>query len=166
MTNAFLFLSIMAAILFLVAYRQGKHLEGLKEAKTIFINALPILLCVFIIIGFIEILLPKELLQGWLGEGAGVKGLILGTVVGALIQGGPFIFFPLFDALFRESVTTGTAVAMITAWGMINVGHLPYELTFLGPRFVALKYALYIGIPCLAGSLADLISAYIFSLPG
>ncbi|MDO9574358.1 MAG: permease [Candidatus Contubernalis sp.] len=157
MTNALVVLSLIAIILLFVAYRQGKHVEGLKEAKRMFLNVLPLLLFAFIIVGFIDILIPKEALQAWLGEESGWKGLIIGPAIGALIQGGPFAFFPLFNTVFRDSVTTGTAVAMITAWGMINIGHLPYEFTFLGPRFVALKYSIYIAIPSLAGLLANLL---------
>ncbi len=157
MTNALVVLSLIAIILLFVAYRQGKHVEGLKEAKRMFLNVLPLLLFAFIIVGFIDILIPKEALQAWLGEESGWKGLIIGPAIGALIQGGPFAFFPLFNTVFRDSVTTGTAVAMITAWGMINIGHLPYEFTFLGPRFVTLKYSIYIAIPSLAGLLANLL---------
>ncbi|UNC92187.1 permease [Candidatus Contubernalis alkaliaceticus] len=157
MTNALVVLSLMAIILLFVAYRQDKHIEGLKEAKSMFLAVLPMLLFAFIIVGFIDILIPKEALQAWLGEESGWRGLIIGPAIGALIQGGPFAFFPLFNTIFRDSVTTGTAVAMITAWGMINIGHLPYEFTFLGPRFVALKYSIYIAIPSLAGLLANLL---------
>ena len=147
----------MALVVFFVAFRQGKHWEGVKEAKKLFINVLPLLILAFIIVGFIDLLIPKTLLQTWLGPGSGWKGLIIGPAVGALVQGGPYAFFPLFDAVFRDVVSTGTAVAMITAWGMINIGHLPYELTFLGPRFVILKYCLYIAVPSLVGLLANLL---------
>ncbi len=157
MIDALIALSLMAIVLFYVAYRQGRIIEGLKEAKNMFINVLPILIIAFIIVGFLGLLLPEEALQSWLGEGAGWKGLVIGPAVGALVVGGPFVFFPLFDALFRGSVTIGTAVAMITAWGMINVGHIPFELTFLGPRFVALKISLYIAVPTLAGLLAYIL---------
>ncbi|HOL16981.1 MAG TPA: permease [Bacillota bacterium] len=157
MNDALLILSLMAAILLYIAYRQGKHMEGLREAKKMFVNVLPLLLLAFVMVGFINLLLPKELLQSWLGAGSGWKGLVTGSLIGSLIQGGPYAFFPMFDAVFRDSVSTGTAVAMITAWGMINVGHLPYEFTFLGSRFVALKYGIYISVPVLAGLLANLL---------
>ncbi len=157
MTDAFVVLSIMAIVLLFIAYRKGKHIDGLKEAKNMFIKILPLLFFAFIIVGFIDLLLPKEALQTWLGYDSGWRGLIIGPVIGALIQGGPFAFFPLFDTVFRDSVTTGTAVAMITAWGMINIGHLPYEFSFLGPRFVILKYSIYIAVPSLAGLLANLL---------
>jgi uncharacterized protein len=157
LTNAFFVLAGLAGVLLFVAYRQHKHIVGLNEAKKMFLNVLPLLVFAFIIVGYISVLLPKESLQALVGESSGWKGLIIGPVVGALFQGGPFAFFPMYGAIFRDSVSTGTAVAMITAWGMINVGHLPYEFTFLGPRFVALKYCFYLAIPSLTGLLASLL---------
>ncbi len=157
MTDALIVLSLMAIILLFISYRRGKHIKGLKEAKKMLFNVLPLLVCAFVLVGFMNILIPERTLQTWLGEESGWRGLIIGPVVGALVQGGPYAFFPLFDAVFRESATTGTAVAMITAWGMINVGHLPYEFTFLGPRFVTLKYAIYLSVPTLVGLLADIL---------
>ncbi len=157
LTNALVILSLMTVIFVFIAYRQGKHLESLKESKKLIITVLPILLCAFVVVGFMNILIPEKALQAWLGAKSGWKGLVIGPLIGALIQGGPYAFFPLFDAVFRESVTTGTAIAMISAWGMINVGHLPYEFTFLGHRFVILKYAIYLAVPSLAGLLANIL---------
>ncbi len=157
MTNALIVLSLMAAIFLFLAYRQGKLGEGLKESRKLFLAVLPLLLCAFLLVGFMNILIPEKALQTWLGAESGWKGLVIGPAIGALVQGGPYAFFPLFDAVFRTSVSTGTAIAMITAWGMINVGHLPYEFTFLGSRFVILKYAIYLTIPSLAGLLANIL---------
>lgn len=145
----------MAVLFFYLAYRQGKQVEALKEARKLLFAVLPLLLCAFVLVGFMNILIPEEILQSWLGGGSGWKGVAIGSAIGALVQGGPYAFFPLFDALFRDSVTIGTAIAMITAWGMINVGHLPYEFAFLGSRFVALKYALYLAVLLLVGLLAN-----------
>ncbi len=157
MTNAFYTLTIMAVILFVIAYRKKQHIESIIEARRMLINILPLLLLAFTIVGFIEVLVPKEALQEWLGPESGWRGLVIGPLLGAVVQGGPFAFFPLFDSIFRDSVTIGTAVAMISAWGMINIGHLPYEFAFLGYRFVLIKYSIYITLPSLAGFLAQLL---------
>ncbi len=157
MTNAFYTLTIMAVILFVIAYRKNKHGESISEARRMFISTFPLLLLAFTIVGFIEVLVPKEALQDWLGPESGWRGLVIGPLIGAIVQGGPFAFFPLFDSIFRDSVTIGTAVAMISAWGMINIGHLPYEFAFLGYRFVLIKYSIYVTLPTLAGLLAHLI---------
>lgn len=157
MINAYILLIIMAIALLITAYRQGNHIVGLKEAKDLFINVLPMLVCAFVIVGFISLLIPRELLQNLLGAEAGLKGIAIGSVIGALFQGGPFAFLPFFNAVFRDTVSVGTAVAMISAWGMINIGHLPYEFTFLGPRFVALKYCMYLAVPLITGLIANLL---------
>lgn len=157
MTGAMIVLSIMAVILLFLAYRQGKHLESFKEAKNLFLAVIPLLLCAFVVVGFMNVLIPEKVLLSWLGAESGWKGLVIGPAIGALVQGGPYAFFPLFGALFRDSISIGAAIAMITAWGMINVGHLPYEFTFLGSRFVILKYATYIAVPTLVGLLANIL---------
>ena len=156
MTNAFVMLAFMTAGLFVAAYRKDRHRGGVREAVKMGRNVLPLLICAFIIVGFLDLLLPRESLQAWMGDESGWRGLVTGSAIGALVQGGPFAFFPLFETVFRDSVNIGTAIAMITAWGMINVGHLPYEFAFLGPRFVALKYSLYVALPALSGALANL----------
>lgn len=157
MANALLVMTLMAVGLFVAAFRKGKHQEGLRSAFVMFRNVLPMLLLAFAMVGFINLLIPASLLQDWLGADSGWKGLVMGTAIGGLVQGGPFAFFPFFDAVFRNNVSTGTAIAMITAWGMVNVGHLPYEFTFLGPRFVALKYSIYLFLPAIAGLLAQML---------
>lgn len=157
MTSTIIVLSLMAAAVLFAAYRQGKHLESLKEAKILLLTVLPLLLCAFVVVGFMNVLIPKETLLSWLGAESGWKGLLIGPAIGALIQGGPYAFFPLFGALFKDSISIGAAIAMITAWGMINIGHLPYEFTFLGSRFVILKNALYLAVPTLIGLLANIL---------
>lgn len=157
LTDTMIVLGLMALILFGAAFRKGLHLEGLRSGYRMFLKVVPLLFLAFVLVGYLNLLLPKEILSDWLGESAGWKGLFIGPVIGALVQGGPFAFFPLFDSVFRDTVTTGTAVAMITAWGMINIGHLPYEAAFLGPRFIMLKYSLYLLFPTIAGFLANLL---------
>jgi len=153
-------MAAVAVILALIAYIQGGFpllASSFSIAGQTLLRIFPILIVAFIVAGLVSILVPKEMVSKWLGKEAGWKGLIIGPAIGVLIQGGPFAFFPLFDSVFRDNETIGTAVAMITAWGVINVGHLPYELTFLWPRFVALKYSIYIAIPSLVGLLANLL---------
>ncbi len=160
MNKTTLGMAVVAFILALTAFFQGGFPlvgQGFLVGGQALLGFFPLLVIAFTVAGLVSILIPREMVSRWLGEESGWKGLIIGPAIGALVQGGPFAFFPLFDAVFRDSITTGTAVAMITAWGMINVGHLPYEFAFLGPRFVALKYSVYILLPSLSGFLANLL---------
>ncbi len=159
MIEAFVVLSVMGLTLYIIALRKndGSHIRCFSTAWKMLYNVTPLLLIAFAIAGLMQVTIPNEAISLWLGEEAGWKGLFIGPAVGALVQGGPFTFFPLFSAVFKQSVSTGTAIAMITGWGMINVGHLPYEFSFLGPRFVLLKMSICIFIPPLTGFLAQVI---------
>ena len=159
MTDALTVLLIMCALLLGIALKKqdGRVKRSGRTAFHMLVNVLPVLLIAFLIAGLIQVLLPSEAIAAWLGDEAGWKGLFIAPLAGALIQGGPFTFFPLFSSVFQQSMGVGASVAMITGWGMINVGHLPYEFAFLGPRFAALKYGICIGIPPLAGAAAQLL---------
>jgi len=156
MIDAFIVLLVMGAVLTAAAYRRkdGTNRRSIKTGWRMLVNVTPVLLLAFLIAGLIEVTVPAEAISYWLGEEAGWKGLIIGPAVGALIQGGPFAFFPLFSAVFQQTVGVGTAIAMITGWSMLNIGHLPYEFAFLGPRFVLLKLFVCIWVPPLTGFLA------------
>ncbi len=119
-------------------------------------SLIPILIIAFFVAGLIADLIPRKLIYRWLGREAGWKGFFIAPAVGALIQGGLHLF-PLFAAVFQESMGVGTSIAMIATWGMINVGHLPYEFAFLGPRFVLLKLGVCLAIPSLTGFIAHVI---------
>lgn len=159
MRNAFVALLILAAVLFAVAYRRGDdtHKKAVQTGRDMFVNVLPILAAAFTVAGLLQTVLPGEALSRWLGEEAGWRGIVIAPFIGALVQGGPFSFFPLFDAVFRDAVGTGTAIAMITGWAMHNVGHLPFEFAFLGPRFVVLKLGAVILVPPLSGTIAHFL---------
>ena len=111
MNDALLVLSVLAAILLYIAYRQGKHMEGLREAKKMFINVLPLLLLAFIMVGFINAL-PKEVLQsGWEQDQA---GRFSHRFINRCAHQGPS-FSPCLTP-FSATAFHRAAVAMITAW--------------------------------------------------
>ncbi len=159
MTDALIVITVMCVFLSIHAVRRrdGTQKRAVVTAVRMFINVLPILVVAFIIAGFIQVLLPAETIAAWLGKEAGLKGLVIAPVIGALVQGGPFTFFPLLSSVFLEHIGIGAAIAMITGWGMINIGHLPYEFAFLGPRFVLLKLGVCILIPPVSGLIAHVI---------
>ena len=158
MTVAFITLLIMTIILSIMAYRRkdGTHIRGLIMAKGMAIGIIPLLLIAFLIAGLIQVAIPPEVIRTWLGEESGWRGIILGTVVGALIPAGPYMAFPIIAAIFSAGASLGTAVALITSWALRGVGQIPFELAFIGPRFMGIRLCTSFLFPPLAGCLAQL----------
>ena len=93
----------LAVALLIYALIRGGGLakDGVELAGKTLWNALPLLLAGFLIGGLVQVLLPPELIQSWLGKEAGVKGVLIGCLAGGLIPGSPYVIFPVVGGLYK-----------------------------------------------------------------
>lgn len=162
MNTATIIMIALAVILTIVAYfRGGVHLAGLKAgAKTLWEN-IPLLLASFAIAGLVQVLIPKQLVAGWLGEEAGFKGIILGCIAGALIPGSPYSVFPIVASFYKAGASISTMVAFVAAWSLWPVTRLPIEVALIGPKVALARVLSTLIFPPLAGLIAQLFFAKI-----
>ncbi|MBS3809192.1 MAG: permease [Desulfobacterales bacterium] len=158
MIIAFIILIILAAAASVYAYKKGdgSHIRGFRTAKNTFTNIAPLLLVAFILAGFMQVVIPPELIKTWLGEEAGLKGILIGSIGGALIPGGPYIAFPIIAAVFKAGAGLGTAVACVTGWALWGVITTMFELAIIGHRFTFLRLGLVLIFPPAAGIMANM----------
>ena len=156
MNTAFVVMIIIAVILLVVAYLQGDnlHILGLKKAGNMLLQVFPLLIAAFVIAGLVQVLIPREFIVKWLGQEAGLKGILFGTVAGGLTPGGPFVSFPIVASIYKSGAGIGTVVAYVTAWSLVAVGRLPYEISLISPKFAAIRLACTFFFPPVAGLIA------------
>ena len=112
MDTTTLVLAAVAAILLVIAFRRGSDLPlaGLLAGGRTLWRNLPLLLLSFVVAGLAQVLIPKELITRWLGARAGVRGVLIGCVVGGLVPGAPYATFPLVAGLYRGGASVGAVV--------------------------------------------------------
>ena len=154
---AFLILLCMTITLFIIAIRRkdSSHIRGLKTGKEMFIRVIPLLIFAFLLSGLIQVAIPADIIESWLGDESGWRGIVIGTLGGALIPGGPFVSFPIFAAVFHAGAGIGTVTAIITGWAALGIGQIPFELALIGPRFTVARITTCLLVPFLAGGLAQ-----------
>jgi uncharacterized membrane protein YraQ (UPF0718 family) len=103
------------------------------------------------------VLVPQDLITRWLGEEAGIRGILIGCVAGGLVPGAPYAVFPLVASLYREGAGMGTVVGFVSAWSLWSVTRLPVEIALIDPRAALMRYAVTFVVPPLAGMLAQAI---------
>jgi len=81
-------MAIVAFVLIAIGYQRGEHVAGLKQSMAMVIQILPLLSFAFIIAGMVHVLMPGDIISKWIGEGSGLKGILIGTVAGAFTPGG------------------------------------------------------------------------------
>lgn len=105
--------------------------------------------------------LPREFIARVLGKESGFFGILLGTLFGAVMPGGPYVLFPILAALYSSGAGIPPMVAMIFSWSCIALTRVPTELGYLsvvdGQRIIWLRVLLGIPLPLIAGILASLL---------
>jgi uncharacterized membrane protein YraQ (UPF0718 family) len=157
-------LALSLAAAFVVWQREGwQGVEAiLLEDLKLFAIVLPKVAAGCLIGALVRILVPQSVIVRWLGEGSGLRGLALATLVGALFPGGPFTIFPIAAALMLSGADRGTTTAFITAWLLIGVNRaIIWELPFMGADLTLARNLLSLPLPILAGAMARLASRII-----
>ncbi len=160
MNKTVLGMSVVAATLAVIAYFQGGISlvgSGFSETGQIFFNFLPLLIVAFIVAGLVSRLSSNnDKISKWLGEEAGWKGPFLGSLMGAIVPGGPFFFYPLMGTLIVSGANIGTMISFVAAKTLWNVGRIPIEIAFVGLEITAIRFLITFAIPILAGGAVNI----------
>ena len=150
---------VIAVVLFIIASLQGegKNVAGLKSAWNMTLQIIPLLIFAFIIAGLVQTLIPRDLISSWVGDESGFRGILIGTVAGALTPGGPYVSLPIAAGLLKTGASIPTMVAFVTGWSLMSVARIPLEVGIMGWRFTLIHLLSVIIFAPLAGLLAILI---------
>ncbi len=150
-------MGVIAVVLLIIGYQKGggEHILGLKAAGNILLQITPLLIFAFIIAGMIPILIPQEMVAKWVGAESGFRGILIGSALGGLTPGGPFVTLPIAAGLLRSGASIGTMVAFMTAWSLLAVSRLPLEIGIIGWKFTLIRLACTFIFPPIAGLIAN-----------
>lgn len=160
MTEATLILIGLAAVGMLIAWRRGdgSARRSVEVGWSTLKRTLPLLIVAFVIVGYVNALEPQTLVRSWIGPGSGIRGVLIGTLAGMLLPGGPYVVFPLIGALYTAGAGMGPTLAMITSWASLALLSVSFELPFLGWRFTLIRLGLGLIVPVLVGAGGMLLS--------
>ena len=150
-------MGVIAIVLLYIGYQKGggEHILGLKSAGNILIQIVPLLIFAFIVAGMIQVLIPHEMISNWIGTESGFRGILIGTLVGGLAPGGPYVSLPLAAGLLRTGASIGTMVAFMTGWSLWAFTRLPLEIGIMGWQFTLIRLACTFFFPPIAGLIAN-----------
>ena len=150
-------MGVIAIALFYIGYQKGggEHLVGLKSAGNLLLQIVPLLIFAFIVAGMVQVLIPQEIISRWVGVESGFRGLLIGSALGGLMPGGPFVSMPIAAGLLRTGASIGTMVALLTAWSLLAFSRLPMEIGLLGWKFTLIRLACVFFFPPIAGLIAN-----------
>jgi uncharacterized membrane protein YraQ (UPF0718 family) len=119
------------------------------------LQMLPLLAFAIIVAGAVQHLVPSDLISRWLGTESGLRGIFIGTGIGCVTPGGPYVSLPIAAGLLRAGASVGTMVAFMTAWSLLELSRLSMEIGIMGWKFAAIRVACTFFFAPVAGFLAN-----------
>jgi uncharacterized membrane protein YraQ (UPF0718 family) len=144
-------------VLFLLALPvyQAKAIEIIGfQAKIILLVIPPI----FVLLGLLDVWVPREQMMRFMGPGSGLKGGTLAFLLGSFAAGPLYAAFPVAAILMKKGVSFINILIFIGAWSTTKVPMLLFECSALGTRFAMSRLAIdIVGITLIALAIKALL---------
>ncbi len=141
-------------------------LQGAREGVNTLGSVWPLLLLGLGIAGFLQVIIPHDLISSSLGPASGPKGYLIGWAVGAIMPGAPYAILPVVASLLRSGAGIGPIMTMVLTTSVgVGLTKIPLEVAFVGWRFSVLRIAVCFLVPFLGGLLASYLVQRLGFLP-
>ena len=143
------------------AFDRTKTWRGIKKGLKQFINILPTLLSVIILISIVLYFVSDKFLSEYLGAGAGISAYFSAAVIGAVAILPGFISYPLAGILVKSGVSLSVIAVFITTLKMVGILTIPIEKKYFGLKVALLRNALSFAGALIVGIAMALIFNYL-----
>ena len=130
---------------------------GLRNSFNQLLRFFPVLVVAILVAGFAEALLPRAVIEHWLSDTSGWRGLCIGWLAGILTPGGSIIGLPLVAAMYKTGVGLSVLMTYATSLATLSLLRIPLEVGFYGWRLTGFRVAVSIILPFVAGGLTQLL---------
>ncbi|MFC1580459.1 NifB/NifX family molybdenum-iron cluster-binding protein [Thermodesulfobacteriota bacterium] len=115
--------------------------HALGNACNQFVNLLPILIGVILLIGLFNAFVSKEIISLIFSKSKALD-TILGSCLGSIFAGNPMNSYVIGGELIERGVSLFAVTAFMSAWVTVGLIQLPAEMATLGKRFALVRNAI------------------------
>ncbi|HOO27009.1 MAG TPA: permease [Lachnospiraceae bacterium] len=119
-----------------------KTKKAVRKGWMAFVNILPILIPLFLIVGVALSVLTPQIIRQVLGEESGIFGVFTGMIVGSAAFMPPFVTYPLGAELLKSGAGYPQVAAFITTAMAVGLVYWAAETKYFGTKAVALRNGL------------------------
>ncbi|MGM0410817.1 MAG: hypothetical protein ACQEQF_08620 [Bacillota bacterium] len=133
----YLITGILTAILFFID--KEKTIKGLKIGLKKIRKNSPVFLNLIILVAISLYFVSDDLILRYLGEGSGLVGIGLATLLGSIAFMPGFVAFPLAGLLISKGVNYTVIAAFTTTLMMVGIVTYPVEKDFFGIKITVIR---------------------------
>lgn len=149
----FLILILINLIVLIIQPATGKEIAKLSAKN--FMEMLSVIPPIFVLLGLMDVWVPKETIMKYMGKGAGIKGAALAFVLGSFTSGPLYASFPVAAMFLRKGVSLSNVFIFVGAWSATKIPMILFEVTQLGAKFAFLRFILNLFVIYLAAFIME-----------
>ena len=96
---------------------------------------------VFILLGLLDVWVPRETMIRLMGEGSGLKGTAVAFLLGSAAAGPLYGAFPVVSVLLKKGASLFNVLVFLGAWSTTKIPMFLFEYSALGARFALTRLA-------------------------
>lgn len=100
---------------------------------------------IFVLLGLLDVWISKETMMKYMGEGSGLRGIVLAFIIGSAAAGPLYGAFPIAAVFMKKGVKFSNVLIFIGAWSTTKIPMFLFELSALGVKFAVTR--LLVNIP-------------------
>jgi uncharacterized membrane protein YraQ (UPF0718 family) len=97
---------------------------------------------IMLLLGLMDVWVPREKMMKYMGENSGILGIALAIIIGSLAAGPMYAAFPFAAVLLRKGVKFSNLIIFMNAWCVTKIPTVMFELTALGYKFTLTRLAI------------------------
>jgi len=153
------FLAIVVLDLLILMLNHGMGVGILSRTVSGFSEMLGVLPPIFVLLGLLDVWVPRETMVRLVGERSGVSGALISVVLGAAAAGPLYAAFPVVSTMARKGAGFFNLLILLGAWSTLKIPQFLFEVSALGFAFAITRWAVnIIGIIVMAAIINRLVS--------
>jgi uncharacterized membrane protein YraQ (UPF0718 family) len=108
---------------------------SLSNLKAMFMLIPPI----FIMMGLMDVWVPKEFLIKYMGHKSGVTGLLIAFLLGTAAAGPIYVAFPIGVLLLKKGARLAYVIFFLGVWSSTKLTIILFEIASLGLKFTIIQ---------------------------
>jgi uncharacterized membrane protein YraQ (UPF0718 family) len=149
----FFLLVLVYAVILIIKPNIG--LRSLELTWQNIVEMLTIVPPIFILLGLLDVWVPREVMIRLTGPGSGLLGISLAFLLGSFAAGPLFAAFPVAQMMIRKGSKFSNVMILIGAWSTTKIPLLLFEAGSLGWRFMLVRLAFDIPMIFILGWLVE-----------
>jgi len=134
-----------ACIGLLSIFNRDIGIKAISISARSFVEMLFIIPPVFVLLGLLDVWVPRESMVKYMGEGSGLKGVLLSLFIGSAAAGPLYAAFPVSAVFMKKGVSFSNVMIFIGAWSTTKIPMVFFEFESLGAPFALTR--LLVDIP-------------------